>query len=605
MINPVKIHKSIDSVQEVLTPFKPIFIEKPVFSKDVFEKQFEKVTPEKKSLLEKFANLEEFYKLVYQVWDLKTISTMPLNKIKTLFSLASMRDKSLMLRFSPDELFYMSRLTEEKLKFLKPAARQKDSNGIFKYSFKQLNIISKFNQQETDKAVTLLDSGLCADDFINLCKDSSVNAAGLRKRIDTLKKVFLGNILDMRVKRFKDKYVIFLTENKENKSFTYVFDKDFNLNKHYKTNVDFENESFKKSGIFNKINIFSKKKTPTNPSLPRSLKVSPKEHLEALDTIQENIDNLKELQKQVYRKNYLAMCTNQGNFADTSFKLPENLIIKYFEKGALSETDIINIFSENAGIIPKKDFDYFALRKIKLTPYDNEKCLEIRQKNAMSKELNTDSEYYKTTASDVIKTELEKLKTIKAEKKLIIVDGLPGAGKSTIITKLLKNDSNAYFTPDSDEIKAAFTQIYQNGEGAPLVHTASGNILKKEILPQVFEQGKNLIFQTSGSTERIHKILEQAKAHDYSVNFVQIETPENISIERAMKRYKKTGRFIDPYDILAIFNQNGNEKKYTSKIFSYDTRLKNSFCYKDKELCLVKEGKLNLPHKKCWSILTD
>lgn len=605
MINPVKIYKSIDSVQEVLTPFKPVFIEKPVFSKDVFEKQFEKIAPEKKGLLEKFANLEEYYKLVYQIWDLKTISTMPLNKIKILFSLASMRDKSLMLRFSPDELFFMSKLSEEKLKFLKPAARQKDTNGIFTYSFKQLNAISKFNQQETDKAIILLNSGLCADDLINICKDSSVNALQLKKRIETLKKVFVGNILDIRVKRFNDNYVIFLTENKEHKSFSYVFDKDFNLNKNYKSNIDFEHECFKKSGIFNKLNIFSKKKTPANPSLQQNLKVSPKEHIEALDTIQENIDNLKELQKQVYRKNCLAMCSNHGKIADTSFKLPENLIVKYYEKGALSDNDIINIFSENAGIIHQKDFDYFALRKIKLTPYDNEKCLDIRQKNAMSKPLKIDSDYYKKTSVDILNQELEKLEPIKAQKKLIIIDGLPGAGKSTIITKLLKNDSNAYFTPDSDEIKAAFKQIYQNGEGAALVHTASGNILKKEILPRVFEQGKNLIFQTSGSTERIHKILEHAKSHGYSVNLVHIETPENISIERAMNRYERTGRFIDPYDILAIFYKNGNEKKYTSRIFSYDSRLENSFCYRDKELCLVKEGRVEFPNKKCWGMLTD
>ena len=102
MIKPVKIFKSIDSVDMPLSAFKPVFIEKPEFPADVFQKQFETLEPEKRNIVQKFANLEEFYKLVYHIWDLKTIATLPVEKAGTLLSLASMKDSTRMLRFSPE-----------------------------------------------------------------------------------------------------------------------------------------------------------------------------------------------------------------------------------------------------------------------------------------------------------------------------------------------------------------------------------------------------------------------------------------------------------------------------------------------------------------------
>lgn len=604
MIKPIKIYKSIDSVDIPLSAFKPVFIEKPVFPADVFQKQFETLEPEKKNLIQKFANLEELYKLVYKIWDLKTIASLPVEKVKTLFSMASMKDSSLMLRFSPTELFKVSQLSNEQLNFIKPAARQKNADGIFNFNFAQLSELSHFNKQEMDKAMLLLDCNLAAEDLIEVCKDNMSNAGHLRKRLLTLRKLFSGNIYDIRVLRSKENYVIALTKKKDHRVSSYVFDKKFNPDKNYKSDVDFAGECFKKKGIFQRMNIFSSEKSAQMAVLNPHVKVSAREHIEALDTIQEQIDNLKEIAREAYRSNMMAINSGTGKLKDAELKLPKNLIKDFWDQGALSEEDLVRICTENAGFISESDFKYFALRKIRLTPYDTEKCLEIRRKNVLAEPVSIDSAYYKKVAAEVLATETKKLDLIKAEKKLIIVDGLPGAGKSTIIEKLLKKDKNAYYAPDSDDIKKAFTEVYKNGAGASLVHKASGTILKKEILPEVFKHGKNLIFQTAGSSERIHKILEIAKNNGYTVNLIHIVTPDDISVTRAISRFEQTGRFIDPYDILAILNKNTKEKKYTSRIFSYDERLQNAYVFKDKELYRVEEGNLAESGSKYFKDIT-
>lgn len=590
-VKPIKIYKSISDVDlNFVTSFSPVFIEKPKIPNDIFQKQFGNVEPKKRNFIHKFANLEEFYKLLYNVSDLKVLESFPFNKLKSLYLIARSKDNLGQLRFSANELLQISTLPDDKIKFIKPFARQKKVGGTFNYSFEQLQEIANFTSKEKQNAMQILEYNLPSTNLIMLCKDTNANISALKKRLDVINKIFSGNIYQIDVTKNHNDYILFLTTAKDHKSHKFIFDKNFNLNKSYKSCIDFEKGKLTQNRFFDKLKFFKKKQLSKPENLSTNLRVSQEEHFYTLDKIQEKIETLKQTKSKAYKNNYFVMQTGQGNFIKTDYFLPENMLVDYWKKGAISNEDLIKICTENAGMIPEKDLEFFALNKIKITNHDNEKYLEIRKNNYSSNPVKIGSEYYNKVLTETIKAEEEKLSKIKTEKKMIIIDGLPGAGKTTIIKKILGNDPNKYYTPDADDIKGMFKEVYKNGEGAALVHKASSTILRNEILPKVFNQGKNIIFQTAGESVKIHKIIQEAKNKGYTIDYIHIATPINLSIERSISRFEHTGRFIDPYVVLSTHNTNNKEKEFAAKIFSFHKNIRNSYKVENGQITLIKEG---------------
>ena len=588
-----QIYKNILQVKEnSISAFQPLFIKKPVFPNDIFLKHFADVEPPKRNVLHKFANLNEHCNLLYDIIDLEFLKTVPFEKLKSLFMIACEKDVTGLIRFTPQQLLHIAKLPQDKLNFIKPFARQKNCNNLFNFKPAELNTIANFSEKESQKAIQLFEFNLLPDDLITLCKDNNADIPKLVERLKTLQNIFSTDIHEIRAQKFGGDYVVSLTTKQEYKTFKYVFDKNFNLNKQYKSNVDFDTEKLKETSLFKRLNPFKKAAIkPAKPCLQQSPPIiSDKERFFALDKISEKANYIKQLYLKAYQHNFYVLNTGHGNYIEPDLRLPENMLVNNFKRGIISERDLIKICSENAGLIPDTDLKYFALNRIRITPYDTEKYLDIRKTKTNKKRVEVGSQYYNSVLKSVLKNEEEALKNIKADKKMLVIDGLPGSGKSTIINSILKNDKNLYYTPDSDDIKAMFAQVYRNGEGADLVHRASSTILKKEILPRVFKQGKNLIYQTTGGSVNINNIILQAKKHGYQIDFIHINTPKDLSVQRSISRFEKTGRFLDPYVTLMIVNNNNHEKEFAAKIFSHNKNIRHAYLYENGKLTRIKDG---------------
>ena len=583
-----KIYNNISEItKQVVNSFEPVYIRPPRFDNDIFAKNFADTAPKKRNYLHKFANLSEHYSLMYNVLDLKALSELALNKLKSLFLMASAKDEMGIIRFTPAQLLHVSTFSDDTLNFIRPFAHQKDYSGVFAYKFEDIIKLLSLSDEQKDKAMRLFKYNLPSDDLISICKDKNANITGLESRLKVINKIFGQNISDIGLKRYKNDYVLSLTDKRDSKVYKCVFDSNFNPNPSYMSNIDFNAGKLKNGSILKMLNL---SKTKAETTVKENFRVSDKEHFQAIGKIVECAEFLKQKRLEIYKHNFFTLMSGAGHLVEAEIKFPDKMLANYWKNGIISDADLIKICTEYAELVPQHDFNYFALNKIKITPFDTEKYLEIRKFGVSSPAVAADSEYYAKVLDKTLQLEAEKLKNIKTQKRMIVIDGLPGAGKSSLIKSILKNDKNSFYTPDSDDIKTMFKEVYKNGEGAELVHKAAGKILKNEILPRVFEQGKNVIYQTTGNFVSINKIIQQAKNYGYTIDFIHVKTPKNLSLERTAARFRETGRFMDPLITISIFNNNNKEKMFAAKIFSHHKDVKNAYILENGKLHQVKDG---------------
>lgn len=116
--------------------------------------------------------------------------------------------------------------------------------------------------------------------------------------------------------------------------------------------------------------------------------------------------------------------------------------------------------------------------------------------------------------------------TVRNDKVIHIVMGLPGAGKTSAITDPLVARYGARLV-DSDKIKPDLPG-YRNGMGNQLLHEPSGQVADA-VLAASLARGENLVYSTIGRTpESVYLNIEQARAHGYrvAVHFADV-SPEN------------------------------------------------------------------------------
>lgn len=144
---------------------------------------------------------------------------------------------------------------------------------------------------------------------------------------------------------------------------------------------------------------------------------------------------------------------------------------------------------------------------------------------------------------------LDKYKNVPCERKAIFSAGLPGAGKTTVLTTYEKLDTNNYATVSSDDIKEILAEkgLIPEVEGltpmeaSTLVHEESSH-LANQLLIELGKQGKNTIYDftcssKSGAIKRIGILL----GHEYSTDdmqFVFVDIPIETAKQRAVGRYK-------------------------------------------------------------------
>lgn len=489
-----------------------------------------------------------------------TTNSKPFFKVLNMPSIIDLGNLSLIDRFSLNELVRLLKLKNEEITFIKPFARQKNYMGIFNYSTNDLLEIAKENKQNQSRYMDLMTTKLPFTDIKKLVYDSNIDTTNFRATVRNLQLQYAHNIDNLSINQIDNKYQILLTTKNPHElhHFTYVKNKKNNL------------------GI--------KKMTLSR--------------FYAIEEINNKINKIENYNRMINQSNFQVIQNGNGNIKEYSKGIKSGTLIKAWQSGNITEEDIMNWFTEYPECISSKDFHYFARKKFKLTPFDNPQIIEGRYYTATQSKLSINSNYYKSKESYIIKKELQKLNNVDSNKKIIIIDGLPGAGKSSIIEHLLKQTKERFYVSDSDNIKQEFTEYYKNGIGAALVHKAASHLYKNKLIPEVMSQGKNLIYQTCGSYESLNKLLKDASELGYTVNYININTDIATCIKRAANRLIDNGRFIDPCTIIEVSKKNTNAKKFMAEIMSYNPYINKTYKCLNYELQEVKNGEI----KNCYNL---
>lgn len=128
-----------------------------------------------------------------------------------------------------------------------------------------------------------------------------------------------------------------------------------------------------------------------------------------------------------------------------------------------------------------------------------------------------------------------------------LVIGAPGSGKTTIAYEF--SNKNKSLIIDPDIIKEMLPE-YNGGLGATTVHEES-SILSKLVLAKAVESGMNVTITLVGANlEKIEKIKEVLGERGYNCRLHLNELDIDVCAARAVERFEKDGRFIDPDYIL-------------------------------------------------------
>ena len=555
---------------DIITPFQPVFIKDIKYPKKSFQKRFSYVPDEKKGILYRYANIKEStYSFLFTDLNLDILNLFSPKKLKSLYSLVKMKDFLQTSRFSPEELFVFLKLKNEDINFLKPFARQKKYDGMFNYSVPELFAINRHSDEEKLRFMDLLQTHLDYKTMDTIVNDKTIDAADFSSTVRDIQQKHAENIAYISAFKSPEGYKIKITTKEPFTTYTYPYE-----------------------------------------SGNSAIKMTEKRFL-TLGKIKEEIDKITELNKLVNKHNFEVINKKIGKIKNYSFSLPPNLIKDEWEKGNLVKEDIQDLFTEAAGIVSNEDFKYFASREFKLTPFDNDEIIKARKYNVTHKELDLNSDYYKKKEVEIINREFQKLEKADSGKNLLIVDGLPGSGKTTAYRNFIKNSGEEYYITDVDDLRMDFSELYNGGIGSDLVHKAVGNLYKNKIIPEALAKGKNIVYQMAGSYEKLNDVLQKARKNGYTINYININTNSSASIINSNNRQKTNGRFMDPYIILSFAKVNAGAKQYMAKIISYSPLIDNSYNYKSGILSRIENGneveniKLNTKSENYFSKLIN
>lgn len=504
-------------------------------------------------ILRKFVNINEHSKLLLKIFNFEFFSNFSHKKNNTL-SLVNIKNTSALNHFTPAEKLRIFKLKSKEIAFLKPFARQKNYMGKFNYSIDNLLEINNESENNKNRYMDLMFTRLNFDDVKTLVQDKNIDTTDFRTAIRNLRLKYAKNINNLTINKVDDKYQIVLTTIEPNVTYKFSYTK-------------------------------SKKNSANTKKMTLA-------RFYAIEDINNEISKVVEYNRSIRQHNFETLNSGNGDIKKYSKRIESGSLIQAWQSGKIMKEDIMNWFTEYPDCISRKDFQYFARKKFQLTPFDNDKVIEARYYTATHSKLNKESDYYKAKESGIIQSELEKLKGVDSHKKIIIIDGLPGAGKSSLIEYLLKQTRERFYISDSDNIKQYFSEYYNDGIGAEVVHKAASYLYKNKLIPEVMAQGKNLIYQTSGSYAAINRLLKKAHELGYTVDFINVDTSLSTCIKRATDRMDFIGRFIDPCVILEIARKNANAKNFMAEIMSHNPYVSKTYKCQNYELKEVKEGEI-------------
>lgn len=258
--------------------------------------------------------------------------------------------------------------------------------------------------------------------------------------------------------------------------------------------------------------------------------------------------------------------------ASSEFQRKPYLLKDVYQKNSNKES----VTKNGLKIINTNDF-ICSLRKF---VHDSKKALEHYQSTAFSEIAATIDNFFtrfdtpaivkareelsaaplthliKTPERDLLRQSIaEKLYENGASKKgnqVYLIMGPPTSGKSTALSEPLAKKLGAMII-DPDMAKEYIPE-YAGGKFAAAVHEESW-IIAHSVIEKAIENKDNVVLPLVGShPEEILQICNKFEGADYKIHLRLLDVSPEVAAERAVKRYDKTGRFVDPY---YIYNEVG------------------------------------------------
>jgi predicted ABC-type ATPase len=186
----------------------------------------------------------------------------------------------------------------------------------------------------------------------------------------------------------------------------------------------------------------------------------------------------------------------------------------------------------------------------------------------------------------------EKKKCVRRDNPIaILTGGPPGSGKTTF----LKNYapwilSDQIYHIDADEVRAMIPE-YKGWNGD------STHLETKDIVDELINRiGKpcryDLIYDgTMNKSHRYIPIIQNLRKLGYKIYVIYITVPKEMSIERAMKRYQKSGRYVPIEAINEVFDNGLNAFEEVSALSDGYVLVDNS----GKEPVIIDRGGEEIP----------
>lgn len=214
-------------------------------------------------------------------------------------------------------------------------------------------------------------------------------------------------------------------------------------------------------------------------------------------------------------------------------------------------TDDQKAIIDQYGIEHDNIFGIHGVLKLKLSRYDTPETIESRYQTTLSKlkngtiELEDYQKNYEADLDYLRNLQYDLMGTAKRERKLVIITGRAGGGKSTIAKQLGLEDG--YYFPDADDLKAFLPNYKEYGAG--YVHGLSV-ALNTVFVENAFANGLNTVFQTTGWHSYVDEIIKKAVDAGYTdIQLIHTDVTAGNSIKRSFSRAEDTGRTVDPASI--------------------------------------------------------
>jgi len=140
---------------------------------------------------------------------------------------------------------------------------------------------------------------------------------------------------------------------------------------------------------------------------------------------------------------------------------------------------------------------------------------------------------------------------VKQEKRLDIVMGLPGSGKSTVVVNPLSKEFGSIVV-DSDRVK---TRLASPAD-AMKVHDLSSDITESDLFLKALRNGDNIVLpKVGGKLVSLQQMADLAKSKGYEVHLHHVAVSPETSLARTQQRAIDTGRVISPDTVKSYGNR--------------------------------------------------